>query len=345
MVNCMADYNWSATPWDWVLNEMKYVSTDMINGKKWKKAAAYKLSKEVQLEVPKIIEEWKYRETATKLVALKNSVLIKQAFYEQYIYLKNAKEEHELLIDFDSKKSKIGKSLQNLMRWVILNQEFQYEVPKTAYERLCVRLNPEEKLRGKDNIMPINSLQELSSLNEMKPSANDLLLMGMHDIGPSLMSMYESFEYRDGAPPIMILHDPNPGSFIESVPMPLNNTLLDMNLANLIEIPECNYNDIVDAPLNITGIPKSKKINPDIINGPEGEELKTLESLGEIFYIAPKSDEKASKMIDKNEEFIVFDINKNLMHNISRLEDKEFMEYIGYLPECTDDSYQMINRK
>jgi len=325
MASCTNEYVWDGTPWDWVLRELSHIGADKTCGRKWKRVAAYKLAKAAKETVPKIIADWKYKEVSTKLVALKTSTIIKQAFYEQYTCLKKAKEELGQVADVNNKKGRMGKRLRDIMQWVIVNYEFQYEVKAEAYHSLNLKLNPNFERKSQT----VKAQEE-----ENKDNENNLFMSKV----PSV-SLYDPFEYNYDAPRLMSLADPPPESLLTLGPSSLTDSPMNMDLSNLMEVPLCDYDEIVSNPLNILGHPKLEETKIEPKNETQIQEYTLLNNVSEIFF-APTKDKK-----NKVEDVIMFDVNEELKHTIYNNEDEEFMEYYTYLPEYNDPLYSKLKKR
>lgn len=345
MVSWTADYKWEATPWDWVLKELKYLGNDMMGRKKWKKVAAYKLAKAAQIALPKIKAEWKTKEANARFIALKTSVMIKKAFYEEYANLKKAKE-GELRADLDSKKNIKQKHLKDLMKWIIVNHEFQYQIPEESYYSLCKLLNPTIEIKAKDVVQ--------SKVAEVKPYENDFFLMGFcdNDFNAPSLSIYDSFDYNEDAPRLMLIDDPYSEQSSTPLPPPLADQEMDTDLTNLMTIPPCNYDEIINHPLNLIDKTeeevieanlsgKVKKAQKPSEKKVEGENV--LENLNEIFYGDTDKRKACRQIID--EGLVFFNTTEALEHKLNGHEDKELMDYLNHLPECTDPLYHEINQQ
>lgn len=341
MVSFSGNYSWDATPWDWVLRELNFVGNDMTGERMWKKAAAFKLAKEAQIAVPKIMAEWKYRAVSTKIVALKTSAIIKQAFYEQYTDLKRTKDNSELIPDADNKRNRMGRRLRDIMRWTIVNHEFQYNIPTETYYSLCKQLNPKFEKRPRPS-----KLQEQTEEVQEKLYENDFFSMKLpsNDIGPPSVTLFDTYEYNDDVPRIMSLNDPFPDSLLASGPSALDDPAVNLDLTNLVEVPPCNYDEIIDDPLSVLEIPKNQEGKSEAMEKIEVAELKVLENLNEIFFDGAKEIQKRSSR-RMNDEITFFDVKEELKHTLYKPEDEEFMDYINYLPECTDPLYQKVNKQ
>jgi len=356
MVSWTSNYSWEATPWDWTLDELKYIAADTHDIRKWKRAAAYKLAKETQAAVPKLMEEWRYKESSTRLVALKTSVIVKKAFYEQYTSLKKVKDENGTVADVENKKSRMGRRLQDIMRWIIANNEFQYEVPTNTYNKLCKLLNPNYIKKEKSLVDPIKNVK-VAPVNDVSNKSTDHYMYMMpfspNEILPSPVSLYEPFEENEEGPRLMSLHDPSPDNLLAPIPASTTDPLVNLDLSRLIEIPPCSYDEIIDDPLTIEGKPKQPAVKTEAATVSDEEEKKILEDLNEIFFVEPEppsTDEssqpkKVVKKIDEDETIAFFDTGKSLKHGIYAPEDSEFMDYLNYLPECSDPLYDQINHK
>lgn len=356
MVNWTSNYSWAATPWDWSLEELKYIAADTHDVRKWKRAAAYKLAKEAQAAVPKLMEEWRYRESSTRLVALKTSVIVKKAFYEQYTSLKKAKDENGTTADVENKKTRMGRRLQDMMRWMIITNQFQYEVPTETYGKLCKGLNPNYIKKERPAIDPTRSVKTTTPMNDVSNKNMDnffyMMPFSANEMGPSSVSLYEPFEDND-APRLMALHDPSPDNLLEPLPLSSTDPLVNMDLSTLVEIPPCNYDEIIEDQLRIVGKPKQPLIKTEAVSGSDEEEKKMLEDLNEIFYAEPEppstddssQPKKIVKKIEEDEAIAFFDPNKELTHFIYNPEDSDFMDYLNYLPECSDPLYNQISQR
>jgi len=338
MLNWTADYSWPATGWDWVLEELKFISNDIIGGKKWKKAAGHKLAMAAKIALPMIKTEWKTKDASIKLVALKTSVIVKQAFYDQYISLKK-KKESEPNPDIEPKNDRMTKRLQENMQWIILNHEFQYEVPEQSYYLLSKQINP--NLQRK--IPP--SIRSLP--NEVKSFENNLFLKELppNEFSPPSISIYDSLEYNDDLPPIIRLNDPYSENLMPTFSL-LAESMKDMDLSSLMEVPLCDYSEILNSSLNVYF--KSQNAESSIAKGLKTEEQHVSNSINDIFYTAPQDKESQSmemKALLENNEVTLFDVNEQLEHKLYKPEDEEFMEYVNYLPEGTDPLFNEISIK
>jgi hypothetical protein len=333
MLSCTGGYVWDATSWDWLLLELSHVATDSTSARKWKRAAAYTLAKAAQVAVPRMMADWKYKEVSTRLVALKTSTIIKQVFYEQYICLKKAKDESKPIADHDSKRGRMGKRLRDIMRWVIVNHEFQYEVKNEAYHFLNLKLNPdfERKLQAMNT-------QKMSKANENNLFLSKFLL---NDIPSG--SFYDSFEYNYDAPRLLTL-DPFPESLLTLGPSSLTDSTTNMDLSNLIEVPPCDYDEIVNDPLNILGPLKLQPAETEPKDETQLQEYKLLKSINEIFYTPIMNPPTNNTKEDKVEDIVMFDVNEELKHTIYSNEDEEFMDYFTHLPELNSSYYFKLNK-
>lgn len=344
MVSCTHEYEWDATARDWVLEEMKWIAVDTISRLKWKKAAAYKLAKAAQVAVSKIMEEWRYKETTTRLVALKTSAIIKQAFYNQYTNLKKAKKENTTVANVDIRKAHMGKRLQAIMRWIIVNYEFQYEIPIETYNTLCKKINTNAEKKTGSTEKSVTTLATQNSPNERDQV---VLKFSSYRMGPEGAFTYDSFEFNGKAPSIMLVNTAFAENLLEQASSSSDDQLTNINLANLMEVPSCDYDEIVNSPLIITGSFKSRTAEATQEKATEDKEQEMLEDLQEIFLIEPESSENSTKtkkitsiQKDTIELLAFFDINKALKHKIYTAEDEEFMDYIRYLPEYDDIYFQ-----
>lgn len=355
MVSWTSNYSWEATCWDWALVEFKYIAADIHDVRKWKRAAAYKLAKEAQAAVPKLMEEWRYKEGSSRLIALKTSVIVKKAFYEQYLSLKKVKDENGTTADMETKKIRLGRRLQDIMRWMIVNNDFQYEVPADNYKKLCSSLNAnyikkERVVHPAKNPKPPNAMNDVP----MKNSESYMYMMqfSSNEMGPSGVSLYESFEDAEGGPRLMGLHDPSPDNLLAPMPL-LADAPLNLDLSNLAEIPPCNYDEIIEEHLIIIGKPKQEVLKTVIKAGPDEEEKKILEDLNEIFFPEPdppspddsSQPRRVVKKVEEEEKVAFFDLDMELQHKIYGPEDNEFMDYLIHLPECTDPLYDQLNQR
>ena len=349
MITGIEGYSWIGTPWDWVMDELKFIAADTADVMKWKRAAASKLARDAKNFLPRIQEEWRCGETSERLVALKVSVLVKQAFYDQYLELKKFKEAAD-----STKKVRTGSRLQDIMRWVIVNHEFQYEIPEENYDKLFRRLYPNTVREIKsNNILKIPNLPSEISANA-KPTDNEMFTVrpsSHHEMGQSPVSLYEAYEFNEDAPNIISLHDPFPDSLLAPVPMSPSDPLSSLDLSNLLDVPSCNYDEIVETPLNIITIPKPQIIKTEPVKRLEDEERRILEDLNEIFFSEPEpstsedSSKKETKKVKEDDILEFFDFEKQLEHKINRSDDEEFKEYINYLPECLDSTYYRMNHE
>ena len=349
MTNWGNDYAWPASPWDWVLEELKYVSMDSLENKKWKKAIAYKLANEAKAVAPKLLEEWRYRETSTKLVALKSSVMIKQAFYSQYTEMKRSRDEYpanpmnpiDPLAGTEPKKPRLNSRLQDIMRRIVATYGFQHDIPETTYKELYNKLSP--KGQKKETITgaapPIIKVQPAATAAETttKNSDNDIFLFRFHpsEMVPHSTVMYESYDFNDDAPHIIPLRDSTADGLLVFPQTTMNDPLANVNMSNLPEIPLRNYDELLTDPLNILGAPKAIAEKKEPMTGPETEATPMDDS-------QPK---KIVKKIEEEEGFIFFDPTKPLAHMLPKSEDTEFMDYMTHLPECSDPLYQKAYSK
>ena len=257
-------YSWTATSWDWILEELKYIGTDTMDGLKWKKAAAYKLANEVKKAIPKIMEEWRCKETAGRLISIKNSAIIKQAFYDQYKNLKKAKEEGKSISSVSIKKVRTGGRLQELMRWIILNYEFQYEVPTSAFDKLykCLYPNTERKKQSGTELSTTD--KHINAMNDIMKDVDGEIFSSNYEtdcIGPSSNSLFYTISYNDESQNLLILYDPSLDTLLAPVPMPLNDQLGNINLSSLPTLPLCTYDNIIDTQFDSKGECKIEKPN------------------------------------------------------------------------------------
>ncbi len=382
------EYSWQATPWDWTLEELKYIGADTYENMKWKRAAAFKLASEAKIMAPKMIEEWRYKETSTRLVALKSSVLIKQAFYTQYSEMKRLKDEY-MGNPTTPPINPMASRLQDIMRHMIANYGFQHDIPEVTYKDLYKKLNPQDEKKepsaaaASSSIVTIPkppnlvsatsaaaSSQPLDSLGNKNPDGDLFVLrFSSHDIVPSSAPLYEPFpDYNDDAPRIMTLRDPTADHLL-AFP---HESIANMNLANLPDIPPVNYDELLSEPLKIQGRPKPIEVKAEPMTGVEGEERKVLEEIENIVFMetetaAGVSDDSqgngtgnnnkkaggtvttaattTGKKPEEEEGYVFFDVTKQLLHTLPKPEDPEFMDYMTNLPECSDPLYHKINQK
>ena len=185
------DYLWQGSPWDWVLYELEYIGMDSISIIKWKKAAAYLLALDAKRASTYLSYNWKNNKVITKLIAIKSSALVKQAFYDQYMHLKRFKDEGKSISELEPKRLRTKRHLQNLMRWIILHYGFQYEVPTTVYKELLTILDPSERNQEPPSaIPPITNDIKVEANNEDDLITERFVVDGRS--GPELSNVFDS---------------------------------------------------------------------------------------------------------------------------------------------------------
>ena len=142
-------------------------------------------------------------------------------------------------------------------------------------------------------------------------------------------------------------------------------TNFNTNTSDLPEVPTVNYDSILGDKIifekvmqNILENEKDNKTIADTVDL-DLEEKKLNEELNSLFFFEKEPTEepqnngttpskaagpKVQKM-EVEETIDFFDINKSLAYTIPKHEDSEFIEFMTYLPECSDQSYHNMRQK
>ncbi len=381
MPSWTAEYVWPGTPWDWTLEELKYVANDSWELRKWKKAVAYKLAHEAKAAAAKMMEDWRYRESANKMVALKTSVMVKQAFYQQFAETKRMKDDYlagsvdqMMSTSGGAKRPRMTRRLQDFIRHVIATYSFQYETPDGTYKDLCKKLSvrPEEK---KEVPVPVARPPPPVEPKPNPADSNIYLLASQHaDMGPAPTSLYDQpfpdfFGNHLGEDMNqLLLKDQTTADNLLALPQPFPDDLATLSSAP--DIPAKNYDEFLNDTFRVQWKPSNGPVKREVKAenpapnpapaDPELEERKMVEDLEVVFLAenetaAPTEDSQQQtskkpnpgKVASKEEDegMVFFDMSKNLIHTLPKSEDTEFVEYMTHLPECTDPLYHKANQK
>ena len=154
---------------------MRYISNDVWEMRKWKKAIAFELAKKAKQLVTIMKAEW----TFSKLAALKTAVIIKQGFHNEYREIKKTMPNNgSTLNPIDplnlmnrTEKPKISPKLQELMRKMICTHSFQNDCLENDYKELRTKLQlKEEDKKAQETLVniPIDPAKDLKSPRNKK---------------------------------------------------------------------------------------------------------------------------------------------------------------------------------
>ena len=134
------DYSWTATRWDWLLEELRFVGIDSWELRKWKKAAAYKLAHDVLTHSRTLCAQWRYRDAAKRAVALMAAASVKQAFAAVHAEYKQSAAVHMTADHSRPPDWRLTSVTKEMIYRTIQAHNYQRDPRETLYRELRARL-------------------------------------------------------------------------------------------------------------------------------------------------------------------------------------------------------------